>query len=179
MVVPFDKEGYTLYAVNTSEITNRTSKLLFQHKAKKYYYLFDRLLSYSSELRELVELIKNISMSWFARFKGRVITSIMRELVVYAATPNRYGNFGDYIMAAGYTQLRFYFQRLIKVLIKKYGLYPKKYKFEIKKKDLFYISSVFAGKMLNECVEMVPKYERLMSEQKSGDKLRARVEYSK
>jgi len=166
MIVP-NSNGYTMYSIDTSDISTNTSRLLLQHRVKKYGYLFDRLMAYSADLRSLVGYIKEVSMSWFKRFKGRVITFIMRILVVYAATPQRFGYQGNYVMAANYTQLRFYFQRLIKVFVLKYGLPRRKYKFEIKKKDLFYISSVFAGKMLDECVELVPRYEMLMAKQTS------------
>ena len=168
MIVPNDAQGYTLYSIDTSDISTNTSRLLLQHRVKKHGYLFERLLMVCPDLVELVGFIGKVSQSWLARFKGRVITFIMRVLVVYAATPNRYGNFGDYIMSANYTKLRFYFQRLIKMMKKLYNIPDRKYKFEIKKQNLFYISKLFASKMLDECVELVPRYKMLMTKQNSS-----------
>ncbi len=164
MIIP-NSDGYTLFSLDTSHISTNTSRLLLQHRVKKYRYLFDRLLMVCPDLVELVGYIKKVSKSWFERFRGRTITFIMRVLVVYAATPQRYHYSGDYIMASNYTKLRFYFQRIIKVMRNLYNIPKRKYKFEIKKQNLFYISKLFANDMIDECIRLVPRYEMLLAKQ--------------
>jgi len=167
MIVP-NSDGYTLYSTDVSDMSYYTSKLLFQHKSKNYYHLFDRLQMVCPELVELVGLIKKVSTGWFIRFKGRVITFMLKAFITFAVNPQHYSHYADYLFAANYTKLRFYFQRLIKVLILKHGLYPKKYKFELKKKDLFYMSKLFAHSMLDDMVELVPRYKMLIAKQNTS-----------
>ncbi len=167
MIVP-NSNGYTLFHTDVSDMNTYTAKLLFQHKSKDYYYLFDRLMTEIPELKQLVDLIKGISPSWFMRFKGRTITFMLKAFITFAANPQQYGHYADYLFAANYTKLRFYFQKIIKVFIKRYGLYPKKYKFELSRDRLFYMSRVFAHAMLDDCVAMVPRYKLLISKQSNS-----------
>ena len=165
MIIPNDKDGYTLFYTDTSDMSYYTAKLLFQHKSKNYYYLFDRLTTECPELKQLSDWIKDVSPSWYVRFKGRTITFMLKAFITFAANPQHYGHYADYLFAANYTKLRHYFQKIIKVMLNLYDIPNRKYKFEIPKDRLFYISKVFATAMLDDCVELIPKYKMLIAKQ--------------
>jgi len=163
MVIPNDVDGYTLFSIDDSEISTYTSKLLFQHHSKKFYHLFDRLTMVNEELKYISDYISGISESWSIKFKGRIINRVLRMIIIYADKPKHYGYYGNYIFAASYSYIKHYIQQIIKLLILDYGLPNKYYKLQIKKKDLFYISELFANAMLPLCEELLPKYRKLNS----------------
>ena len=177
MVVP-NSNGFTLYSIDTSDISSYTSKLLLQHKSPKYAYLFDRLTMVCPELKLMVDFIKTISDGFYRKFRGRVVAFIMKLLVVYSANPQRYHYSGDYIMASNYSQLKYLFQRLVKMLIKVYGYEKRLYHFHIKKKNLIYISKLFANDMIDECIGLVPRYEKLMVRQNDSSRIKSGSEVS-
>ena len=91
MVVPHTKDGYTLFSIDTSHMSTYTSKLLFQHEARKYNYLFDRLLTLCPDLVEVVGYIKEVSPKWFLKFRGRTITFMLKVFTMYSANPQQFG----------------------------------------------------------------------------------------
>ncbi len=165
MVVPHTKDGYTLFSIDTSHMSTYTSKLLFQHKTKQFHHLFNRLCLASEELRLMVEKIKDISQSFYSKFKGRIITFMLKVFTVYSANPLHYGHHGDYVVAANYTKLRYYMQKIVKSLITSYGYPDKYYRFHIPKAKLFKISELFADSMIPLTNGLVPKYRRLIASQ--------------
>ena len=164
MIVPNDAEGYTLFETDTSDMTKKHTRYLFQHHIKNYYHLYDRLMMYSPDLKELDSMIKKISPSWQKRLRGRVLTHFLKAFQVFSATPQSFGYFGDYIMACNYGKLRAYFKKLIKMMIKVYGIPNRYYHFNIERKDLYYISNIFASQMLPLTNKLVPKHLKLLKE---------------
>jgi len=164
MKVPNDVDGYTLYEINTDDMSKKHTRYLFQHHIQNYYHLYDRLMMINPDLKELDGMIKKISPSWQKRLRGRVLTHFLKALVVYSTNPQHYGFHGDYIMAANYGTLRAYFKKLIKMMIKVYGITDRYYHFMIQRKDLFYMSKVFASQMIPFTLELVPKHLRLLNE---------------
>ncbi len=165
MIIP-DSGGYTLFETDTSEMSKKTTRYLFQHNIKKYYYLYDRLLMVSPDLKVLNGYIEKVSPSWQKRLRGRVLTHFLKAFVVFSANPQHYGGYGDYIMASNYGRLIEYLKRLVKMMIKVYGIPSNKYYgFGIKKDELYYLSGVFASRMIPDTMKLVPKYESLMSKQ--------------
>ncbi len=167
MVVPNDVDGYTLFSKHNrdvnKEIPTYTTKLLFQHKTKQFYHLYDRLLMVSPALKFISDYIKNISHSWYVSFRGKILNLILKRFLLFVDNKQQFGYFGDYVLSANYSQVTYYVDNIIGVLKHNYGLEDKYYHTKIDKKDLHYLSKVFAGEMIPLCLELLPKYRRLTS----------------
>jgi len=162
MVIP-NSNGYTLFSIDTSDISPYASKLLYQNRARKFNYLFDRLITVCPDLKEMVGYIKQVSESWYLKFRGRTITFILRVFTIYSANPQHYGYFGDFVMASNYSKLKHYFQKIVKTLITTHEVIPNRYYgFQIPRDKLIKISKLFGNDMLplvND--KIVPQYLEL------------------
>ncbi len=164
MVIPNDADGYTLFSIDTSEISPYTSKLLFDRKSKEFYYLFDRLLSSSEELRYISGIIFGVSEYWFRQFRGKILNKLLRAYMLYVDKPQQFGFHGDYIFAANYSMIKKYIQQNIKS-IKLHNLsddyIDRYYKLQIPYKTLLKLSKLFADAMIPLCEKLLPKYRKL------------------
>ncbi len=165
MVVPYNDEGYTLFSISTAEmseyISRYESKLLFQHHTKKFYYLVDRLALLNSEIRSVLNAVKEVSEHWYKVVMGSLINMMLRRYMVFVLYPQQHGYYGDYFFAANYSQLKAYLQRVIGVLIHNYGFEDKYYALWIPRQELIKSSKLWGDAMIPFCETLIPKFKRI------------------
>jgi len=164
MVVP-NSGGYTLFGTNSASmkdsISREHNKLLTQHHIPKYRYLVDRLISSSAVLYEIFEAIRAVSPRWYKQVKGSIVGMMMRRYIVFYDKPQWFGYYGDFLFASNYSQIKLYIDKIISVLKHNYNLEKKYYKTSIPKKQLIYLSKLWANDMLPLCEKLVPKWKAL------------------
>ncbi len=148
-------------------VSRKNRHLLLQHRAKHFYYLFDRLVMSCSDIQMLTEYVKDkVSDHWYRNIRGRVVGMVLIRYMNYLLNPQWYAYRGDLIFYANWVIIQQYLQRVTKVLILDYGFENKHYAFKIKKDRLFRLSGMFYDDMHDTAKKMVEHYRKL--ERKRG-----------
>jgi len=166
MVIPYDKEGYTLVSISTAEmnesITRYQSKLLFQHHTKNFYYLVDRLALVNSEIRTVLNAVKEVSDHWHKVVMGSLINMMLRRYMIFVLYPQQHGYYGDYFFASNYSQIKAYLQRTVGVLIHNYGFEDKYYALRLPRNELIKASKLWGDAMIPFCETLIPKFQSII-----------------
>ncbi len=162
------EQGYSLFGIRDKEvdISQDNAKLLFQHHSKDYYYLVDRMVMVSPELKVVMDSVGGVSKRWLKSVKGRIVGMMLRRYMMYLDNGNWYGNHGNYFFSANYSIIKSYLQRVIKVLINNYGLHNKYYKLQIPKSKLIKLSELFYTGMIPLCERLLPRYRKMILSQR-------------
>lgn len=136
--------------------------LLVKHRIKKFQYLVDRMIMVNPQLDELLSYVRDkVSVNWYKTIKGRIISLMMVRYMMFQMNSQWYANKMDLLLFANYSIIKNYLQRIIKVLIKNYGLEDKYYKLYIKPKNLHNLSKLWAKDMYDTSLKMVEHYHKL------------------
>jgi len=137
---------------------------LVNGKAKNFQYLADRMLMVNPELKEVLSYVRDkVSVNWYKTIRGRIITLMLTRYMMFQMNPQWYAHKMDLVLFANYSIIKNYLQRIIKVLIKNYGLEDKYYKLYIKPKNLHNLSKLWARDMYDTSLKMVEHYHKLHS----------------
>lgn len=144
-------------------IPNRYHRhLLVQHRIKKYWYLFDRLLMVNPDLQVLMKEIKSVSEGWAKAVKGRVVGKLLILFMEFSMYPQQYSHRADLMFYASYIFFKKYFQTLHTVLTKRCGKQLDNMTFLVPKKKLLHLSELYADELMDEANEMKQHYQRLL-----------------
>jgi len=138
------------------------SSLLLKHRTKKFQYLADRMIMVNPQLKELLSYVRDkVSVRWYKTIRGRILGLVMVRYMVYHMNPQHYSHRLDLVLFANYSIIQNYLQRIVKVLIKNYGLEDKYYGLKIQKQKLYELSKLWANDMFDTSLKMVEHYHKL------------------